>query len=70
MFIPSQDVLPHSESVTQQMGKSTYHSEELLRSLRDAPDIPAPREHRAWRRAFNDTKKFFFLIDFYMTACL
>lgn len=29
MFVPSQDVLPHSESVIQETGKTTYCPKEL-----------------------------------------
>lgn len=32
MLITSQDVLLHSKSVTQQMGKTTYRPEELSRA--------------------------------------
>jgi hypothetical protein len=51
------------------MCKTTYHLKELSRSTGNAPDILAPREDGAWRRAFNDTKtppleKISFLFDF------
>lgn len=75
MCIHSPDVLPHSEPVTQQMGKTTAHPKELSRSFGVAPDIPAPEkiglgEGLQWHKEATSWEKTFFIVDLCIKASL